>query len=144
MLLGTHEHTLDDKNRLTLPARFREAFAGGVFLTRGFDRCVSVYTSEAWDQFVSVRLADLDPFSQEGRQMSRFHYAGASGAELDRQGRIVLPPALLDHAALSRDVIVAGLRDHLEIWDRGSWQTQMEEVERNAERVAQRLARDDS
>ena len=134
------KHTIDDKNRLTLPARFREAFAAGVFLTRGFDRCVSVYTPDAWDQFVSVRLADLDTFTQEARQMTRYHYAGASDAELDRQGRVVLPQALLDHAGLSRDVIVAGLRDHLEIWDRVAWQTQMEEVERNAERVAQRLA----
>jgi len=140
MLLGTYEHTVDEKNRVTLPARFREAFAEGLFLARGMDGCVSVYTRAAWDQLVSVRLADLDPFTQEARQMSRFIYAGASDADLDRQGRVVLPQALLDHARLGRDVIVAGLRDHLEIWDRGAWQTQMEEVERNAERVAQRLA----
>ena len=140
MLLGTYEHTVDDKNRLTLPARFRDEFADGLFLARGMDGCVSVYTPEAWNQLLSVRLANLDPFTHEARQMSRFIYAGASDADLDRQGRVVLPQALLDHARLERDVIVAGLRDHLEIWDRGAWQTQMEEVERNAERVAQRLA----
>ncbi len=143
MLLGTYEHTLDDKNRLTLPARFRDAFASGVFLARGMDGCVSVYTPDAWDQFTSVRLGDLHPLTEEGRQMSRFIYAGASDAELDKQGRVVLPQALLDRAGLGREVIVAGLRDHLEIWDRTAWQTHMEEVERNAERVAQRLATDD-
>lgn len=143
MLLGTHEHTVDEKNRLTLPARFRDAFAEGLVLTRGMDGCVSVYTRAAWDQLVSVRLVDLDPFTHEARQMNRFIYAGASDAELDRQGRVVLPQALIDHAQLEREVIVAGLRDHLEIWDRSAWLTQMEEVERNAERVAQRLATDE-
>jgi MraZ protein len=143
MLLGTHEHTVDEKNRLTLPARFREAFADGVVLTRGMDGCVSVYTRAAWDQLVSVRLIELDPFTQEARQMNRFIYAGASDADLDRQGRVVLPQALIEHAGLEREVIVAGLRDHLEIWDSSAWTTQMEEVERNAERVAQRLATDE-
>lgn len=143
MLLGTYEHSVDEKNRLTLPARFREAFADGLFLARGMDGCVAVYTRAAWEQLDSVRLAELDPFSHEARQMSRFFYAGAVDAELDRQGRVVLPQPLIDHAALGRDVVVAGLRDHLEIWDRNAWQTQMEEVERNAERVAQRLAGDE-
>ncbi len=142
MLLGTYEHTIDEKNRLTLPARFREAFVDGVFLTRGMDGCVVVYTKSAWDQLVSVRLADLDPFSQEARQMSRFIYAGASDAGLDRQGRVVVPQGLMDHARLDRDVVVAGLRDHAEIWERDAWRQQMEEVERNAERVAQSLAGD--
>ena len=140
MLLGTYEHSVDDKNRVTLPARFREAFSEGLFLTRGMDGCVSVFTPSAWEQLVSIRLAELDPLSPNSRQMSRFYYAGAVDADLDRQGRVVLPQRLIDHARLSRDVVIAGLRDHLEIWDRTAWQTQMEEVERNAERVAQRLA----
>lgn len=143
MLLGTYEHTVDEKNRLTLPARFREEFAEGLFLARGMDGCIVVYTRDAWDQLVSVRLADLDPFTREARQMSRFIYAGASDAELDRQGRVVVPQGLMDHAGVSRDVIVAGLRDHVEIWERAAWRDQMEEVERNAERVAQRLAGDE-
>lgn len=143
MLLGTYEHTVDEKNRLTLPARFRDAFAEGLFLARGMDGCIVVYTKDAWEQLVSVRLADLDPFTQEARQMSRFIYAGASDAELDRQGRVVVPQTLMDHARVSRDVIVAGLRDHVEIWERGAWNDQMKEVERNAERVAQRLAGDE-
>ena len=143
MLLGTYEHTLDDKNRLTLPARFRDAFSEGVFLARGMDGCVSVYTASAWDEFTSVRLGDLHPLTEEGRQMSRFIYAGASDAELDKQGRVVIPQALLDRAGLGREVIVAGLRDHLEVWDRIAWKTHIEEVERNAERVAQRLATDE-
>ena len=140
MFLGEYEHTLDDKNRLTLPAKFRDAFAGGVVVTRGMDGCLSVYTQDAWDRFVSVRLEELDPFSREARQMSRFLFAGAAEAEPDKQGRVMLPPALITHAKLTREVVVAGVRDHVEIWDRATWRTHLEDVEGSAELVAERLA----
>ena len=141
MLLGEFEHSVDDKNRLTLPAKFRQAFADGVVVTRGMDRCLNVYTREAWQRFVAERLDGLDPFSREARQMSRFLFAGASEEDLDRQGRIVLPPALVAHAKLGREVVVAGVRDHVEIWDRAAWREHLKEVEGNAELVAERLAR---
>lgn len=140
MLLGEYEHTLDDKNRLTLPAKFRRAFHEGVVLTRGMDGCLYVYTPADWRQFVESRLASLDPLSKETRQMSRFLFSGASETELDRQGRIMIPPALLAHAKLAREVVVAGVRDHVEIWDRAAWREQLEEVEGSAELVAERLA----
>lgn len=140
MFLGEYEHTLDDKNRLTLPAKFRDAFAGGVVVTRGMDGCLSVYTQDAWDRFVSIRLEGLDPFSREARQMSRFLFAGAAEAEPDKQGRVMLPPALITHAKLTREVVVAGVRDHVEIWDRATWRTHLEDVEGSAELVAERLA----
>lgn len=140
MFLGEYEHTLDDKNRLTLPARFREAFADGGVVTRGMDGCLYVFTRDAWERFVSVRLEGLDPFSLEARQMGRFIFAGAAEAQPDKQGRIALPPALVQHAKLNREVVVAGVRDHVEIWDRASWRRHLEEVEGSAERVAERLA----
>lgn len=140
MFLGEYEHTLDDKNRLTVPARFREAFAGGVVVTRGMDGCLAVYTREGWERFVELRLEGLDPFSKEARQISRFVFSGAVESAPDRQGRVMLPPALIRHARLGRDVVVAGLRDHVEIWDRTTWSKHLEEVEGSAELVAERLA----
>ena len=140
MLLGEYEHTLDDKNRLTLPAKFRQAFADGVVVTRGMDGCLVVYTPEDWERFVAVRLEGLDPFSKEARQMSRFIFSGATEAELDRQGRVMLPPALIQHAKLGREVVVAGVRDHVEIWDRAAWREHLQDVEGSAELVAERLA----
>ena len=140
MLLGEHEHTLDDKNRLTLPAKFREAFADGLVVTRGMDGCLYVFTRDGWQRFVAERLEGLDPFSREARQMSRFLFSGASETELDRQGRVILPTALIDHADLGREVVVAGVRDHVEIWGRAAWREQLKEVEGNAELVAERLA----
>jgi MraZ protein len=140
MLLGEHEHTLDDKNRLTLPAKFRAAFAGGVVVTRGMDGCLYVYRRADWDALVENRLAGLDPLSQEGRRMQRFFFSGASEVEPDKQGRVMIPAALLDHAGLGREVVVAGVRDHLEIWDRAKWRQELKEVEGSAEDVAERLA----
>jgi MraZ protein len=140
VFLGEYEHTLDDKNRLTLPARFREAFGEGGIVTRGMDGCLFLFTRDAWERFVSVRLEGLDPFSKEAREISRFYFSGAAEAEPDKQGRISVPPALLKHAKLAREVIVAGVRDHIEIWDRAAWRQHLEQVEGSAELVAERLA----
>ena len=140
MLLGEYEHTLDDKNRITLPAKFRAAFAAGVVVTRGMDGCLYAYRLEDWGQLVDSRLAGLDPLSKEGRQMQRFFFSGAAEAELDKQGRVMIPPALIEHAGLGRNVIVAGVRDHLELWDAAAWRKEMKEVEGSAEDVAERLA----
>ena len=143
MLLGEYEHTIDDKNRLTLPAKFRHAFADGIVVTRGMDGCLYAYTRADWGKLVDQRLAALDPLSQEARRMQRFFFSGAAEAELDKQGRLMLPAALLEHAKLARDVVVAGVHDHLEIWDRAAWRKELAEVEGSAEHVAERLAQRD-
>jgi MraZ protein len=140
LLLGQFEHSLDDKNRVTLPARFRREFVDGVFVARGIDPCLLVYPPEGWNQLVDGRMAGLDPFSREARQMSRYVFAGASEAELDRQGRIMLPGPLLEHAGLKREIVVAGVRDHLELWEPKAWRKELDDVGRSAEDVAERLA----
>jgi MraZ protein len=139
LLIGEHEHTIDDKNRLTLPARFRQAFAEGVVLTRGMDGCLYAYPRAHWER-TADEIGSLNDLSSEGRVMKRFFFAGAAAGEPDRQGRIAVPPALARHAGLGRDVVVAGVYDHLEIWDRKSWQDQMQKVEGSVEDVARRLA----
>src|SRR3712207_6265658 len=108
MLLGEFEHTIDDKNRLTLPAKFRAAFARGIVVTRGIDGCLYAYAPDAWEALVERRLANLDPFSKEGRRMQRFFYASATEGELDKQGRVNVPAPLIEHAGLGREVVVAG------------------------------------
>ena len=142
MLLGEYEHSLDDKNRLTLPAKFRDAFSEGVVVTRGMDGCLSAYARASWEQLAG-RIGTLDPLSRESRVMQRHFFAGASAGELDKQGRMVLPAALIESARLGRDVTVAGVYDHLEIWDRAAWRAHLNEVEGSAENVAERLANRD-
>ena len=140
MFLGEYEHTIDDKSRLTLPARFRDALAGGVVLTRGLDECLDVYPRSDWNALVEAQLATLDPFSREARDLRRFFFSAASDAELDKQGRVLVPPALTRRARLGREVVVAGVHDHLEIWDRAAWTDNVTRIEGSADDVAERLA----
>ena len=140
MLLGAHDHTIDDKNRLTLPAKFRQAFADGVVVTRGLDGCLYAYRRPDWARLVESRLAEVDPLRAEGRRLERFFYSGATETELDKQGRVMIPRELIDHAKLGREVVVAGVNDRLEIWDRAAWRKELAEVEGSAEDVAERLA----
>ncbi len=142
MLLGEYAQKLDEKNRVTVPSRLRAPFADGVYVTRGLDRCVALYARDGWDSFVEAQTARLDPFTREGRQMERFLFGGAVEAELDRQGRIALPAPLMQHASLGREIVVVGVRDRLEIWDRGAWEHGLAELEGSAEVVAERLVRD--
>ena len=140
MLLGQYDHTLDDKNRLTLPAKFRKAFAEGVVVTRGLDGCLYAFRREDWDRLVESRLSTLDPLSPEGRRLQRHFFSGAAEAELDKQGRVMIPTQLIEHAKLGKEVVVAGVNDRLEIWDRAAWRKELAEVEGSAEDVAERLA----
>jgi MraZ protein len=140
MLLGEFEHTIDEKNRLTLPAKFRQQFADGIVVTRGMDGCLNAFTRGDWERLVEERLRTLDPLNREARVLQRFYFSAAAEGELDKQGRVMLPAALLESASLAREVVVAGVYDHLEIWDRAAWREHLKEVEGSAEHVAERLA----
>jgi len=140
MFFGEHEHTIDDKSRVTLPARFRDALGDGVVLARGLDANVDVYPRTAWQNGVEARLAELDSLSRESRELRRFFFAGAVDAELDKQGRVLVPPVLVKHATLGKEVVVAGVYDHIEIWDRAAWVEHLRGVEGSAGDVAERLA----
>ena len=139
MLLGDHEHTLDDKNRLTLPAKLREQLGGEVVITRGLDGCLAVYSRAAFE-VLAARVGTLDPFSSEARTMQRYFFTGGADTELDKQGRMVIPARMLEEVGIGREVTVAGVFDHLEIWDRAAWREQRQAVEGSAQDVAERLA----
>jgi MraZ protein len=140
MFTGEFEHTIDEKNRLTLPARFRESFPEGLVVTRGMDGCLYAYARSDWERLVDTQLASLNPLSRDDRMIQRYFFSAATETSPDKQGRIMLPSALIEHAKLGREVVVAGVHDHLEIWDRDTWRQQIADVEGRAEDVAERLA----
>ena len=140
MLSSEYEHTLDEKNRLTLPARFRSRFADGLVITRGIDDCLSVFTPEEFSQSIESRLAKLNPLSRESRDMRRFYFSGTVEAVPDKQGRVMVPQALMQKVGIEREVLVVGVLDHLEVWDRVAWREYMKQVEENVEDAAERLA----
>ncbi|MEX0851240.1 MAG: division/cell wall cluster transcriptional repressor MraZ [Gaiellaceae bacterium] len=139
MFYGEYEHTVDEKSRLTLPARFRDALAGGVVLARGIEKNIDVYPRASWDANVG-RIAELDSLNREAREMKRFVFAGATVAELDKQGRVLVPLHLATHASVEKEVVLAGVHDHIEIWDRSEWATHLSAIEGSAGDVAERLA----
>ena len=130
---GTFDHTLDAKNRLTVPSKFRAALAGKVFLVKGADRCLSVYPETTYTTMTSAALAEMNPLSAQARELSRLFYANAMETELDGAGRVMLPARFMEHAGIgSREVVVAGAGDCLELWDRASWEAYDTDLTRRA------------
>ena len=140
MFFGEYEHAIDDKSRLTLPARFRAALADGVVITKGLDGCVDVWPRETWNVKVVERIGNLDALLPDARQLQRHFFSAATEDVPDKQGRVHLPAPLVRHANLTKDVTLIGNNDHLEIWDRTAWAATLEAPEGSVEHAAQRLA----
>jgi MraZ protein len=140
MFFGQYDHSIDDKSRLTLPARFRDALAAGVVLARGIDGNVDVYPQETWHVTIGERIGRLDPLLPDTRTLQRHFFGGASEDTPDKQGRVLLPAALVSYAGLTKDVTVVGNNDHLEIWDRAAWAERLEGIEGSVDHAAERLA----
>ena len=133
MFLGEHEHTIDAKGRMAVPAKFRTQMDRGAVISKGMGTCLSVYTMERWEQKSDELVADKA--SDELRDFERRIYPSASEVELDAQGRIVIPAKLRTYANLEADVTIAGVRDHFEIWDRTAWQTYQERLDAEGSRI---------
>ena len=120
---GTFDHTLDAKNRLTVPARYRAALAEGVVLAMPVDQepCVGIWRPEEYERYSQRALAELPPLSPRLSELERFFYGSSQDADLDAAGRIMVPGFLGDHAGLHKEVVVVGVGDRLELWDRGRW-----------------------
>jgi MraZ protein len=138
VFLGEYEHTLDDKGRLTIPAKFRAGLAEGVLVTRGLDGCLFVLPPAAREA-LAEKMANF-PLSQAGaRLFSRMIYSGTE-CKLDRQGRILLPPSLRDHADIESEVVIIGVNSRLEIWSKQHWQEQTARMEEESSSIAEQLA----
>ena len=119
---GTFEHTLDSKNRLTMPAKFRASLSDGVFLVRSEDPCISVYPAATYEAIASQALAGMNPLSRDAKEAKRLFYGRADDVELDGAGRVTLGTKHLEHAGISsRDVVITGAGDSLELWDPQAW-----------------------
>ena len=138
--LGQYEHTLDAKNRLTIPSRFRAALSDGVILGRSIDPCLCIYTPEGWERFTNTWVRSRDPLNAEARQLQRYFHGGAFDSALDAAGRIMLPQPLVDHGGLRKEVVVVGCDDWIEVWDRDSFRAHERESDPSIGDTAQRLA----
>lgn len=136
MFRGEFNHTIDAKGRLIIPVKFREKLGDEFVVTKGLDGCLSVYPEDEWNRF-EEKLTSLSLIKKENRQLTRFFVAGASEVELDKQGRILIPGPLREHAALEKDVVLVGMLNRVEIWDKTRYiDSEVEDMDEVAERMA--------
>ena len=140
LFLGEFEHSIDDKGRLAVPARFRPALEDGLFITRGLDRCLVIWDSDSW-RAVSERVRTLSLWDGDARRMQRLFFSGAASGQLDKLGRVVIPQYLRSYAAIDTEVVVVGLADRIEVWSREEWQRERADTERDSAELAEHLAR---
>lgn len=124
MLMGEFHHSLDEKNRLIIPVKFREELGCEYIITRGLDNCLFVYSKKEWEKIVST-ISSLPFTKKDARNFSRFFLGGATNGCFDKQGRIILTSQLINYANLTKECVIIGVNDRLEIWDENSFETFM-------------------
>jgi MraZ protein len=137
MFSGEYEHTVDDKGRLIIPAKFRADLAEDFFVTRGLDGCLFVFPPDTWKE-MSDKMASLSLVQTSARLFSRMIYSGIE-CKMDKQGRILLPPSLRAHADIESEVVITGVRTRLEIWSKKRWQEQTTRMEEESSFIAEQL-----
>lgn len=118
---GTFDYSLDAKNRLTVPAKFRSTLADGAVLAKNVQGCIEIWTPDAYDARLATAMAGLNPLSEEATVLREYYNGNAHDVELDSAGRVMIPSFLLRHAGLDKEVVVRGAGTCLEIWDRATW-----------------------
>ncbi|MDQ4149458.1 MAG: division/cell wall cluster transcriptional repressor MraZ [Actinomycetota bacterium] len=138
MLLGEFHHTLDAKGRVFLPAKWREELAPEVVVTAGLDRCLLVMTKERFEQR-AAQLEQLSSNHKAARDHNRVFFSSASEEAIDKAGRMSVPAGLREYAGLDKEVVVIGLSDRAEIWDRQAWTRYKQVVESDYAEIAEQL-----
>jgi len=138
MLIGEYTHTIDNKKRLAIPSKLRKELGAKAVITRGLDNCLFVFPFSEWQKLVE-KLSNLPIGQRDTRGFSRLMLAGASEADLDSLGRILVPDYLKNYAQLKKNVIIAGVYNRLEIWDEGKWNLFKKQSEKEVDNIAERL-----
>lgn len=139
MLIGEYRHTLDDKNRLALPAKFRKELGKQVVITYGFDTCLFVYPKNEWAS-LSGQLSSLRLGQSDARALERFFFGGAVETDVDSLGRVLVPDFLREHAGLKTKTVVVGVHNRLEVWDEKRWKDYITATRNQADTLAEKLA----
>lgn len=139
---GRFEHSIDEKGRLSIPAKFRENIVdnhgGRIFLTN-LPRCLVIYTPEQWEA-IEAKASNLSALKSNVQAFLRYFYSGATECDLDRQGRILIPPTLRSAAALGRQVVLAGMLNKIEIWDQERWDEEIQRAVANFDQISEELS----
>ncbi|NLN16660.1 MAG: division/cell wall cluster transcriptional repressor MraZ [Firmicutes bacterium] len=138
MFMGEYQHTLDNKGRLIIPAKFRAGLGERFIVTRGLDGCLFAYPLKEWE-ILESKLKELPLTKSDARSFVRFFFSGASECELDKQGRIMLPANLREYAQMTKDVVVIGVANRVELWSKELWDEYMDKATASYEEIAEKI-----
>lgn len=139
MLIGEYEHSLDTKGRLILPAKLREDIGEKFIITKGLDGCLFGFSKTEWNNFED-KLKTLPLTNKNARDFVRFFLSGAIEAELDKQGRFLIPSNLREYATLDKEAVITGVGTRIEIWDKTKWKAYNSEENLSADQIAENMA----
>ena len=139
MFLGRFEHSVDNKGRVAVPARFRDKLSGELIITRGNDRCLYLFTQDSWEP-LAEKLNALPTGDADARNMRRAIFSAAEPVELDKQGRIIIPDHLRQYASIDGNVAVIGVGNYIEIWNLQSWNSLDDTIEQNVDVISSHLS----
>lgn len=138
---GNYEHSLDAKNRLTIPSRLREDLGGGIVIGQSLEPCAAIWTPAGFDSYTDGFLSGLHPLSEEARDLTAYFSGNSFDSELDKTGRVMVPGNLLRHARIERDVVVVGAHDHIQLWNPESWSQRSDSVAANLKATVAKIVR---
>ncbi len=138
MFMGEFQHSIDEKGRIIIPAKFRELLGTSFIVTRGLDHCLFVYPMEEWS-LLEQKLKSLPLMKADARAFSRFFFSGATEVEWDKQGRINLPGNLRQYAKLEKECVIIGVSNRVEIWSKETWSEYYDHSEQSFNEIAEKL-----
>lgn len=138
MFMGEFQHSIDEKGRLIVPTKFREALGPAFVITRGLDSCLFVYPIKEWAA-LEQKLKSLPLMKSDARAFTRFFFSGATECELDKQGRVNIPANLREHAKLDKECVIIGVSTRVEIWSKENWEKYAQASEESFNEIAEKL-----
>lgn len=138
MFMGEFQHSIDDKGRIIIPAKFRDLLGTSFVVTRGLDQCLFVYPMQEWE-VLEQKLKALPLMKADARAFTRFFFSGATECEWDKQGRVNLPSNLRQYAKLEKDCVVLGVSNRVEIWSKDTWEQYFQQSEDTFNEIAEKL-----
>lgn len=139
MFIGEYMHIVDDKSRVIMPSKFRDSLGSDFIMTKGLDNCLFVYPKEEWSM-LEDRLKSLPFTNKDARAFVRFFFAGAAECTLDKQGRVLIPNNLKEHARLEKDAVIIGVASRIEIWSKEEWNNYNEDDSLSYDSIAEKMA----
>ncbi len=139
MFMGEYQNSIDPKGRVIIPSKFRDELGYKFVLTKGIDACLHVYTMEEWNKFQN-KLAELPMADKQARAFVRYFFSSAIECEADKQGRLLIPQNLRDHAKIDKELVTIGVNTRIEIWSKNAWENYQDSEDLDDESIAERMA----